>query len=480
MTGSSYRIRSPWPRRLKLGSSLLLVGVAAVWFAARRSAEEGGVSALVDRVVERSVADEPISGISVAVARGGRTLHSAGYGFADLENQLPATAETVYSVGSITKQFTAAAILQLVDEGELGLEDPISGHLPYGPNYAPGVTIRSLLNHTSGIKNYTTMERWWRTIGVEMTPEEMVAVFQDEPRDFTPGSDFSYTNSGYFLLGLILERVSGQPFGGYLNRNLSVPLDLPSTSDCDDRALVPNRARGYQLLDGEFAHAPYVSMSQAYSAGGVCSNVLDLLQWTRFLSEGAVLGPDGYERMVTPDTLSDGREIEYGYGLAVGFLEGHRRVSHVGATLGFSSFMSHYPDDDLRIAVLSNTEGAETAGIESEIARLLLELGEQSSRDLPLSSEELSVYEGTYDFNLAEVVVTSSDGRLVAEISVPGLEGRYTLLYQGENNFQVQSDSETVARFQLQGGMAQGFVLDHQGITMRGRRISPRTAAPQP
>jgi CubicO group peptidase (beta-lactamase class C family) len=448
----------------------LAVGVAALMFA-RGSAEREATSALVDDIVGRWMRDGSIAGLAVGVRRGARTVHAEGYGNADVENDLPANAETIFHVGSIAKQFTAAAVLQLVDAGALALADPIAEHLPFGPDYAPGVTVHSLLNHTSGVKNYTTLERWWRTIGVEMTPEGVVALFKDEPADFLPGERFSYSNSGYFLLGMIVERVSGQQYGGYLNEHFSVPLDLPSTRYCDDRTLVPNRARGYQWADGEFSNAPYLSMSQAFAAGGICSNVVDLLRWNQLLSAGAVLGPGSYEQMSTPDTLNDGTAIEYGYGLAVGYRDGRRWLSHVGATLGFASFVAEYPDDELGIVVLSNTERAPVAAIEAEIARAILGMERPELRNVPLAPEELALYAGRYDMALAEVTIVPDDGQLVAEIVVPGLAGRHTLVHRGTGEFYLEDDAETSARFDVVDGVAEGFVLVHQGITMRGIRV---------
>jgi CubicO group peptidase (beta-lactamase class C family) len=467
-----YKIRSRWPRRLAFAAPILAAAALTGWYFAGRSADREGASTVVDEIVARWMSDGSIAGLAVGVRRGGQPLHAAGYGQADVENGLPVNAQSVFHVGSITKQFTAAAILQLEEAGALTLDDPIARHLPYGPDFAPGVTIRSLLNHTSGIKNYTTLERWWRTIGVEMTPEEVVSLFKDEPLDFAAGDRFSYSNSGYFLLGWILERASTKPYGGYLNEHFATPLDLPSTRYCDDRALVPNRARGYQWVDDELANAPYVSMSQAYAAGGVCSNVIDLLRWSRLLSGGAVVGADGYARMATPDTLNDGTPIEYGYGLAVGYRDGRRRVSHVGATLGFASFITEYPDDDLGIVVLSNTEEAPVAAIEADIARALLGIERPDLRDIPLTPEELALYSGRYDMALAEVSILPEGGALVAEIVVPGLEGRHPLVHQGNGEFYLADDSETVALFDVVDGVAEGFVLVHQGITMRGIRIS--------
>jgi CubicO group peptidase (beta-lactamase class C family) len=432
-----------------------------------------GLSDAIDRVVLAEMKSGGISGVAVAVARGARVVHRAGYGLADAENGIAVTPETIFNVGSITKQFTAALVLHLVDEGLLELDEPITEHLPGYPGYGPEVTVRTLLTHTSGIKNYTTMQRWWETLAVEMPARRLIGIFENEPFDFRPGARFSYSNSGYVVLGWLTEQVLEQPYGGILNERLFVPLDLPATSYCDERALVPNRARGYVVEQGELRHATYVSMSQAYAAGAICSNVDDLIRWTRLLSRGAVIGREGYRSMVTPATLGDGTQVEYGYGMSIGYLEGHHRVGHVGGMLGFSSQIAHYDEDDVTIVVLTNTEGARASAIEGEIARLVLGLGDQEIKDILLSPEELADYTGTYDMTLTPVTIRASQGRLTTEVPVPGIQGSHTMLYQGDETFISQSDPDVFATFTRTDGRADGFMLTHKGITMRGVLTAP-------
>ena len=417
------------------------------------------------------MAEGPISGVAVGIARGARIVHSAGYGYADLENRLPVTPETIFRVGSITKQFTAAAVLQLVEEGSLELDDKLTEFLPDYPGFGPEVTVRSLLNHTSGIKNYTTMPQWWQTLAVEMSPTRLVSVFRDQPFDFRPGGNFSYSNSGYVLLGVIAEQVTDQPLGGILNERLFVPLGLLSTGYCDDRMLVRNRARGYQAVDGGFSNAAHVSMSQAYAAGAVCSNTLELIRWTRSLVRGEAVSDESFEMMRSPGVLADGTQVEYGYGIAVSYLEGHHRMTHIGGMLGFTGQLSHYDEDDLTIVVLTNTEEARAAELESDLARLMLGLGDQELRDIPLSPDELAQYTGTYDLSLTLVEVSAPGGRLTADVSIPGVEGHYEFLYQGDNNFVAAADSEISVTFETEEESVTGFVLLHKGITMRGRRV---------
>jgi len=464
--------RKRWALRIALAA--LVVG--AGWLAWKRSRPPEGMGPSIDAIVERAMEEGPIAGLSVGVARGGRIVYSKGYGFADLENGIQAGPGTVYNVGSITKQFTAAAVLQLAEEGRVNLDAPIGEYLPEVPfrgDEGERVTVRELLDHTAGIRNFTTMKSWWKAIGMEMTPEELADVFADQPLDFPPGTDFSYSNSGYVLLGLLIETVGGQPYGGYLNQHVFVPLKLSRTSYCDSRKLVKNRARGYQVVDGKFVNASYVDVSQAYAAGGLCSNAADLLRWTRLLSEGALIRRKTYERMARPDTLLDGRRIEYGYGLAVGYLDGHRRISHVGGMRGFAGYLADYPDDDLTIVVLTNTEGAAAADVESRIARLLLGLGQRTTRDVRLPPDELARYAGTYDLHFTTVRLVARGSRLHALIPDPGIDDT-DLLYQGDGTFQAEGDPETLVRFRMEGDSVVGVTLDHQGIRLEGTRSSGR------
>lgn len=457
-------------RRLVIRAVILLLIGAAAWRAwtSTRTGDEGFES--IDSIVASAMAGGEIAGVSVGVSRGGDVLHAAGYGFSDLENELPATAETAYNIGSITKQFTAAAILLLVEEGRVDLDAPVSEYLEELPDWGEEVTVRRLLQHTAGVKNFTTMERWWRTAPMETTPLELAALISSEPLDFTPGEEFSYSNSGYILLGLLLEKVTDQPYGGLLSEQLFSPLGLPRTSYCDDRTLVRDRARGYELLDGALTNSTHVSISQAYAAGGLCSNLADLLRWTRLLFQGGVITNASLQEMITPGILHSGNPIEYGFGLAIGYRDGHLRIGHVGGMRGFSSYLSHYPEDDLTIAVLTNTEGAAAASIEADIARLLLSLETEQAEEAPLPPEGLERYVGEYTTRLTSVQFSVREGRLHAATPDPGIDDT-DLIYRGDDTFEGVDNSEIRIRFEGEGPTALGFVLEYQGIVIRGERV---------
>ena len=354
---------------------LTFVITAAVthWLASAQEALWGGaLVSKIDSLAEATLVQGTVAALSIGVKRGGDLLLVKGYGQADIENDVPAVAETVYRIGSITKQFTAAAVMQLVEAGKIGLDDPITKHLPDYPMQGHQVTIRHLLTHTSGIKSYTGLAAWRPTIKLDLTDEELLAFFKDEPFDFAPGERFLYNNSGFYLLGVIIEKASGETYREYLNAHLFGPLGLKGSSYCDERPIIRGRAEGYELVGGELLNDEYLSMNQPGAAGALCSTIPDLLSWTAALRTERVVSAASYRQMTTSGTLNDGSATGYGFGLVVGDLEGHPSVSHGGGINGFNTILAHYPDADLDVVVLSNTTGIHPGRIAELISKWAL------------------------------------------------------------------------------------------------------------
>ncbi len=326
----------------------------------------------IDSLAEATLADGMVASLAIGVKHGGEVLVAKGYGMADLENAVPAKAETVYRIGSITKQFTAAAVMQLVEEGKIGLDDSMTLYLPDFPTQGHEVTIRHLLTHASGIQSYTSMEGWSANQVFDLTEEEQVDLFKDEPLNFAPGEEFLYNNSGFFLLGMIVGKVSGEGYRGYLQTHLFEPLGLTGSSYCDEGPIIPWRAEGYQVVDGEVFNDRYLSMNLPGAAGALCSTVPDLLAWTEALTSGQVVSPASYAQMTTSFTLNDGSRTGYGFGLGVGIVDGNPVVSHGGGINGFVTSLADFPAADLDIVVLSNTPGPHPGQISQLIARWAL------------------------------------------------------------------------------------------------------------
>ncbi len=224
----------------------------------------------------RYKATEP--GGAALVAKGGKVIYRGAFGMADIENNIAMRPEHVFEIGSITKQFTATAILMLMEQGKLKLDDPVTKFIPDYPMHGHTITIHHLLTHTSGIKSYTGMEKWTKRWREDLSPTEMIEIFRNEPMDFAPGEQYRYNNSAYFLLGYIIEKVSGMTYPEFLEKNIFMPLALKNTFYGSQSKIIRNRAQGYQK-QSEFTRAEYLSMTQPYSAGSIMSTVEDLFTW---------------------------------------------------------------------------------------------------------------------------------------------------------------------------------------------------------
>lgn len=373
------------PRTLSPGSPLrLLLRAAALCLPAvtagaqpsRAARSRADVVARVDSLALAFVRGGGAPGVSVGVVRGGRdTIVMRGYGLADLENDVPATAATVYEVGSVTKQFTASLVMRLVERGDVSLDDSLGGLLPSSPPAWRGVRLRQLLNHTSGIPSYTdTGDRWLRRIAEDMPPDTLVAMTARDTVNFRPGTSWRYSNTGYVLLGMLLEKRSGRPYADLVAEQLFTPLGLTDTRYCANAPVIRHRARGYGRAATGLINAPYLSMTQPFSAGALCSTVGDLARWNRLLAIGKVVTPASYARMTTPEGGAVGAPLHYGYGLAVDTLDGHRRVVHGGGIFGFISANAYFPDDSLSVTVLTNQAPSDPDALLEDVARVVFGL----------------------------------------------------------------------------------------------------------
>jgi CubicO group peptidase (beta-lactamase class C family) len=329
----------------------------------------------VDRAAAELIANHTTAGFSVAIFENGRPRLIKGYGMANFEDSAPVTPQTVFRIGSITKEFTAASILLLAERGKLSVDDPLSRYLPDFPRGSE-VTLRQLLNHTSGIRNYTD-ETWLADTSVRnLTTAQMVEYIahQKQLYDFEPQMGWSYSNSGFFLLGAVIEKVSGQPYAQFLEENVLKPLALSDTRVDDLAEIVPHRAAGYVKAAGTrtgFANAAFISMSAAGAAGAIRSTAGDLARWHEALLGGKLLKPESLEMMLQPGRLRDGRlasaarpaaaannnggTSDYGFGITTSVRDGRRSIGHGGSINGFNSSLQTYPDDRITIAILTNT-----------------------------------------------------------------------------------------------------------------------------
>jgi D-alanyl-D-alanine carboxypeptidase len=331
-------------------------------------------------------------GASVIVVKDGQVLHRKGYGLANLELNVPIQPETVFKVGSVTKQFTAVSILMLAEEGKLALSDLIEKFLPGYPTHGHLITIEHLLTHTSGIKSYTSLPEWPPTFGKDYTVAEMIDLFKYKPMDFAPGTRYAYNNSAFFLLGAIIAQLSGGTYEDFLQKRIFDPLGMKNTYGYTAQRLIPGRASGYNKGESGYQNCPYLSMTQPGGAGVLSSTVDDLALWDAALYTDRLVKPESLNLAWTPYTLKDGSSTHYGYGWAIEEYTGRQWIGHGGGIHGFVCLAARLPQEKLFAAVLSNATG--TAKMPEELAfRIILhtlgiEIEEPQPVILPTSTLE--------------------------------------------------------------------------------------------
>jgi D-alanyl-D-alanine carboxypeptidase len=336
-------------------AALIGAGATAQPLAAQRTAS-APLAGRVDSLVSSYMATTRTPAVSVAVVRGPDTLVMKGFGKASLDLDRPATASTIYRIGSITKQFTAAEILRLAERGKLTIDDPFTTYLPDVPAHGRTITIRQLLNQTSGIHEIMAEPAWRSTASEQLSPRQVVAFVDHDSLDFDPGTAWKYSNTNYVLLGMIIEKVTGESYANYLQHDLFAPLGLARTSYCLSRPSDPSVAAGYSAGPDGVKPTRFLDMSHPHAAGALCSTVRDLVTWQRELAGGRVVDAESYALMTTPDTLINGTRLTYGFGFDVGALGTHPEISHGGALDGFVAMANYYPADGLNVVVLTNAD----------------------------------------------------------------------------------------------------------------------------
>ena len=365
-----------WARAAPTAELSLDIPIAALKAAFRPDETDAGASLTsdVDAYVAAEMEKQHLPGLSLAVTKSGKVIKAKGYGLASLETNTPATPETVYELGSLTKQFTATAIILLASEKKLSLDDPIDRWVPGVPDTWRQVRIRHLLNHTSGIPNHTEMAVIRENEGKAYELAELLAVMSEPPVKFRPGEAWAYNDSGYVLLGWVVEKASGRPYASFLTDRIFRPLGMSATRANAPEEVVPNRASGYVRRDGLFHRGRPVSPTQSFGAGHLMSTALDLAKWDATLQGSALLTRPQLEQMWTPTRLNDGRKVStpwpiedlkdssYGFGWLVGCQRGHRIVAHGGSiSSGFSTYLVRFLDDRLTVIVLTNRAVASSA-----------------------------------------------------------------------------------------------------------------------
>ena len=424
---------------------------------------------LVDEYMRAQHAVKRFHG-SILVARAGTPLVAKGYGFANAEWEIPNSPSTRFRIGSITKQFTSMLVMQLQQQGKLSVQDPACRHLSPCPDAWKPVTIHHLLTHTSGIPSYTGLAAWSQTMMMPRTPEEMVGLFRDLPLEFEPGSAFRYNNSGYYLLGLVIEKVSGRTYEDALREQILEPAGLEDTGYDNTRDVLARRASGYTRTATGLANAPYLDMRHPYSAGSLYSTVEDLLKWEQTLDTDRLLPSAARAAMFTPF-----RE-NYAYGWTVRPASpqtyGKGRIAHGGGINGFSSMIVRVPDDRLTAVVLSNVQESESGRIANDLLAIVLGRPYQVPAERTVAKIDTKVYDdyvGEYQLSPTFSIAVTRDGdRLITQATS---QGKHEAFPESESKFFLRVVDAQLTFVRGSGGKVTHLILHQGGRDQKGVKI---------
>jgi D-alanyl-D-alanine carboxypeptidase len=396
-------------------------------------------------------------GATVIVVKDGKTLLRKAYGIANIANKEALQADHVMRLGSITKQFTSVAILLLVEEGKIALNDPVTKFFPDYPASGKGITVEHLLTHTSGIPSYTGKPNFVASAGKDISVQEMVDSFKSDAVEFEPGTAYKYNNSGYFLLGAIIEKVSGESYAKFVEKRLFTPLGMKNTAYEGYERSKQARAAGYSQRTGTFEPSMKISMTQPYAAGSLTSTVDDLAQWDAAVSAGKLLKAEHWKRAFTSYKLKNGQDTNYGYGWGVGQFESQPMLSHGGGIPGFSTFALSLPKDKVYVAVLTNADSglAQPEMVAMRLAASAIGKPIPEFKVVSLDEKTLDQYVGVYriDENNRRIVVREGDKLVMTRTNGP----RTVMQAYSQNGF--FKDNNSLLRVEFNKN-AKGEVVD--------------------
>lgn len=452
-------------------SSLLAGCATAQPAAAGTDAQTGAQTGAIEALVAEAQSSAPYPGLAVSVRRGDTIIYEAGHGEADLEQHTAASPDTVFQIGSITKSFTGLLIAQLAAEGLVDIDAPISTYLPDYSGPARSVPVRYLMNHTAGLVNYTALPDFPQGSQRTVTRDVMRDYFEEADLMFEPGTAFSYSNSGTYTLGLIIEAVTGETYDVALAERVLEPLGLDRTYYAGYEPVIEGRAEGYVVGEDGFRNAPQLDPLVPFSAGALLSTVQDIQDYIDQVHRRNVFGDAVRDMLYEQAELGDDT-LAYALGaLVIRDWEGHRKIAHAGDIDGFAAYMSYYPDEDLSIVVMGSTRDVAPTpvGLEQKIARIVFDQPRPAPSTDPLADSEIAAIAGNYDasymrIGIDRIGILPREGGIAFRIGGVDAQGpAIPLLHLEGRTFLAAHDDEMVFNFAPDGGTPEDLTVDWLG-----------------
>lgn len=436
---------------VKLFASLLfLVFSSSVIAQPLSKADKQLIAAFDTLLAAKFKKEEP--GATVLVSRKGQVIYQKGFGMADMELKVPMRPEMVFRIGSISKQFTAVAILQLMEKGKLSLQDDIKKFIPDYPTHGYTITVEHLLTHTSGIKSYTSMSSFDSIMNMHMKPLEMIAYFKNQPMDFAPGTQWNYNNSGYFILGYIIEKVSGLTYEEYVKENLFKPAGMTNSAYGNDTRIIANRAKGYQQGKDGYENARPLSMTLPYAAGSLVSTVEDLWKWNQAVHAYKLVSKESLQKAFTDYKLTNGKPTKYGYGWGFNEVQGAATIEHSGGINGFVTDGLYIPSQDIFIAIFANCD---CRSLDMEAPQLAaLTMGKPYiQKEIAIDETTAKEYVAVYENETGEQRFITAEGNQV--ISQRGGGNQFKLKAYEKDGFFFENSLSTIRFIRNPGGQVE-------------------------
>ncbi len=441
--------------QLILVLAVLILPGTSVSLSAQPAKEANGAAAAIDELLSKSFKpDGP--GAAVIVVKNGEVIFRKGYGLANLELGIPIEPDMIFRIGSITKQFTAVATLMLVEQGKLSLDDEITRFIPDYPTQGHKITIEHLLTHSSGIKSYTGLPEWrplWRK---DVSLTEMIDLFKTKPFEFAPGEGWNYNNSGYVLLGRIIEKASGQKYEDFIEKNIFTPLGMKQTFYDNTARIIPRRITGYSKSGEKWVNSDYLSMSWPHAAGAIISSVDDLAKWDAALYTDKLVKQDLLRKAWTPYRIKDGRSTKYGYGWMMSEIAGMPSIEHGGGINGFTTIGVRVPSERIYVAILTNRDSG-TGVLGQQLAAMAAGRKIEDPVAITLPAAALDKYIGVYKLDEKREVIITKEGETLF-MQHPNV-GKQEMVPSGPHRFFAKRNPSATLEFTESGGKITKLVL---------------------